>query len=217
MARPPRISTLRASDLADLSPASAERLIRELQLGTGENNAFARETNETLSDYETRIAALEVSGSGVNTPHFKARRTGSAISLPHNTPTTVVCQTEDWDTDAMHDTSSGRITIPTTGHYRVTFSVKYDLGQLDHLVITFVAKNGGSGGGGSDVVYSVRSFYAGTATADYHQTTAEKTEILSLTAGDTLDLKAYQINTGSGTRSVGYATDVTWWEVQRVR
>lgn len=151
--------------------------------------------------------------SGVSTPHFRAHRS-TTLNVPHNTSTVVVCDTETWDTDNIHNAATGRITIPTTGYYRISISAHYTVMTGERLMITYVRKNAGLGTQ-ADLVYKYGHHYT-AAGNPYDQVTETKTDVLYLASGDTLDLTVYQIHTGglAGTLGAGHETA---WEVQRVR
>lgn len=64
-------------------------------------------------------------------------------AVSDSTATTVTFNSEEYDTSSFHDTGSntGRMTVPTTGYYRMTAYVYFDAVQNDVQIIQFL-KNG---------------------------------------------------------------------------
>jgi len=66
-----------------------------------------------------------VAAGGTNTPAFYATRTSNQ-SISNSTTTTVIFDSEDYDTDTAYDTSTGKFTIPSgkAGKYFLSASVR---------------------------------------------------------------------------------------------
>src|SRR5690242_2498740 len=78
----------------------------------------------------------------LNPPAAQARRT-TAQSIPNNTPTVMLFDTEDFDTDTMHSTSvsTSRLTCNTAGTYKVEAYIPFD-GATAGIRDARITKNG---------------------------------------------------------------------------
>lgn len=137
----------------------------------------------------------QVGGGG--TPTFVGARAfaNATQGLANNTVVVLALAGESYDSGTLHDTvtNNSRITVPTTGKYVVT-------GQVGHGSTTGAAQ--------------ARILKNGTATAvnsrgmDANGGNVSVSDIVSCTAGDYLELAAFQ-NSG-GTVNAGSGTDTTF-------
>ena len=156
---------------------------------------------------------LKTDGSGAlsfaNTygPAFKAYRS-SSLSISHNSNTTVVFQTEVFDTDNCYNNSNGVFTPNKAGYYYVHFSMRIDLVSADHL---FQARiNSGSSGAN----------YIGIDQRFNKSSNANNSASVSVLhafngSGDSVFAQAYQ-NSGYTNTILGNLHE-TWFEAHWVR
>jgi len=91
-----------------------------------------------------------VSGiGGVNTPAFQAKLTTVSTAFSEGSLTTLIMNSEDFDTDNAYDTSTGQFTPQTAGKYFCEVFVHADRGgsTMSDLKMAYVQifKNGSSG------------------------------------------------------------------------
>jgi hypothetical protein len=106
----------------------------------------------------------------------------------------ILYNTESFDTDTMHSTSSntGRITINTTGLYQVTANIQfagandylYTQLQIKHSVVGFIAGASTQGNGGA------------------YEPWLNASVLAKCTAGEYLYVTAYQDNTAAASRNI---------------
>lgn len=110
----------------------------------------------------------------------------AAQSVPNATWTTVLFNSEYYDTDAMHDTATNtsRITISTTGIYLLTANILFDIGGTGNRQVDFM-KNG------SGFIY--RGQTTNNISASFFTDVSTST-MMSLTAGDYMEVIVYQTN-----------------------
>lgn len=153
-------------------------------------------------------------GSGSSgTPHLSAARSTN-LTVSYNATTNIPCDTVSFDTDSIYNSSTGDVTIATTGVYRVAFnqrvllpaSVRYQLEAgitVNGTAVTLANQGGLSptsvGGTGYDYV------------------SVGATRPLSLTAGDVLQMILYQVNDSGLSVTVVGDVRYTYIEVQRIR
>lgn len=148
----------------------------DLALGTGSN---------TAARLAIGAAGLLLKSNG--TTATWASPTFSGCRAYHNTTQTVAAavtalslNSEDFDTDGYHDntTNNSRLTVPTTGYYRVTGHVQCGVNGLSLIGLRV---NGSTMVRGTAV--------SGVSNASSKHVT---TQIMALTAGDYVELWAYQ-------------------------
>ena len=98
-----------------------------------------------------------VSGiGGVNTPAFQAKLTTVSTTFSEGSLTTLIMNSEDFDTDNAYDTSNGKFTPQTVGKYFCEVFVHADRGgsTMSDLKMAYVQlfKNGSGGSGYSNRV-----------------------------------------------------------------
>jgi hypothetical protein len=128
--------------------------------------------------------ATQTGVGGTNTPAFHANRT-SAQTIANSTNTTIIFDTESFDTDSAYDTATGIFTVPTgkDGKYVIyaayrwqsTATFSYNL----KLFINTVEFTNASGGNNSS--YNSNLLFV----------------VADLSAGDDLNVTAFQDSGGS--------------------
>lgn len=122
----------------------------------------------------------------------KVNRAGTQ-SISNNTATTVIFNTENWDTDSAHNTSTGVFTVPTGkgGKYLITAVVEF-AGNASGARSLDVLTNG-TGSCNLDFLFSGTASTAGNM--------LNGSTVVSVSAGNTIELQVYQ-NTG-GNLNIG--------------
>lgn len=153
------------------------------------------------------------SSAGISTPHLSAARS-TDLSVSYNTTTTIPCDTESFDTDAIYDSTTGIATIATTGYYRLTFnervllpaSVRYQLeaGFTVNGTAVTLANQGG-----------LSPTSVGGTGYDYVSVGGART--IALTAGDEVRMVLYQVNDSALSVTVIGDVRYTYLEIQRIR
>ncbi len=112
----------------------------------------------------------------------------SAQSIPNGTQTFVTFNTEEFDTDNMHDNSTNnhRIVAPTTGLYIATFNCRWDSSGSGRRFID-IEKNAASAGNGTTLA-RLNNPAAGTSNV----TSMVTTGIVRLQANDYVSVGAFQ-------------------------
>ena len=129
---------------------------------------------------------------GDNTPAFSAYLSSDQGSIADNTMTTIVFQTEYFDTDSAYNTSNGRFTVPSGegGKYWVSFNtLMVASGSAGNAISVQarVLKNGsttvGQAENQSHYVSNIQPLYFGA--------------VVTLSAGDYIEVQGY-VNTSDG-------------------
>lgn len=133
---------------------------------------------------DNAVTSAKVSGIAYNTtttlsnPYkFRAYR-NAAANTGNNAYALVACDTETFDTNNNH--SAGVYTAPVTGYYYFTGQINISMGAENRVTIVALFKNGVQCSTGSDIFGST-----GTNTG------LVVSDLISLTAGDTVDMRAY--------------------------
>jgi hypothetical protein len=131
---------------------------------------------------------------------------GAGVSLTTAVSTLVPFDSESWDTDSMHSTTTNpsRITINTSGQYLVTFYARFPSNATGYRQLNLRLNSGGSSGGGS--TWSTINLAAVNGTSTFVTRTLE----LTCTAGDHYEIFAMQ-NSGA-TLTLDAGTRVTGME-----
>jgi hypothetical protein len=121
----------------------------------------------------------------LNPPGCQVRRT-TAQTIANNTVTAISFDTEDFDTDTMHDPASNptRLTCNTPGRYLVAGSIPYDAGTTGNREAR-ITKNGSDVSGGRNLIPAPGGGGLVVLTPIIE---------VSLVAGDFLELRANQSN-----------------------
>ena len=118
-------------------------------------------------------------------------KSGTAQTIATNALTALTWETENWDTNAFHSTSTNtsRITIPAGlgGLYQVNAMVSFSSGSATGTRDIYLGLNGSS--------YYSSARIAGNAT---HELTLNVSSVMQLVAGDYVEIFVYQ-NSGSST------------------
>ena len=139
---------------------------------------------------------------GTNTPNFHAFL-GSSQDIANNTTTTVVFNTETYDSASAYDASTGIFTVPSgqAGKYFIAASIKqtsatdYDNFQCR---ITVNSKS----------ITSVNS--------NFNQNTVNSSTVYNLSVGDTVKVQTYQ-NSGSDKGVAGNSSeDLSWFTMFKI-
>lgn len=139
----------------------------------------------------TKLVAASDETTGMKWVGFQgcALANSAPQSIPNNTLTAVTFDTENFDTDSFHSTSTNtsRITIPTgmTGKYLLNATMRYGL-AASGIKRTKVYKNG-------NALYDVGE-EANNASV---YTMQSKSYLINLSAGDYLELFAFQNSGGA--------------------
>jgi hypothetical protein len=133
-----------------------------------------------------------------NVPTVKALL-GADQSIPHNTATLCTLASEDWDTDAIHDTvtNNTRLVIKTPGRYLIDASAVFAASSAGTLRYLFIYKNGTS----VKIQTQPQMSTAGTR--------VNTSAILTLAAGDYVEMGVQQ-DTGSPLNIVGTGTNQSY-------
>jgi hypothetical protein len=142
----------------------------------------------TAADLEAGVG--DVLSFLMNPPECQVRR-GTAQSIPNSTVTAIAFDTEDIDNDGMHSTvsSTTRLTIQTTGRYQISGVVAYDVGATGGREARIVRNGSAVAVNGARVINDAPSSGGAEVVVPALQ--------VSLTAGDYLELMAFQSNGGA--------------------
>ncbi|MEU9975085.1 hypothetical protein [Streptomyces sp. NPDC051014] len=126
----------------------------------------------------------------MNPPRCNAYSSG--VSLTSGTSTLITFDSEAWDTDNMHSTTTNtsRVTISTTGQYLVSFYARFPSNATGYRQLNLRLNSGGSSGGGS--TWSTINVAAVNGSSTFVTRTLE----LSCVAGDHYEIFAMQ-NSGA--------------------
>jgi hypothetical protein len=141
----------------------------------------------------------------MNPPRVNAYA-GTSTSLTTGTSTLVTFDSEMWDTDSMHSTTTNnsRILINTSGQYLVSFYARFPSNATGYRQLNFRLNSAGNSGGGS--TWSTINVAAVNGSSTFITRTLE----LTCNAGDYYELFAFQ-NSGA-TLALDTGTRVTGME-----
>lgn len=175
-----------------------------LDVGTSENNVLQINGSGALP----AIDGSNITGLGSSLPYFDVYK-GSSMTPTSNTPTDVVCDWENSDTEGWHDTSTGFFQPDVNGTYLITAQATMDSNgdnQLIHARIWFDQNY-------NTMVMAEDEFGSASSSYASHKTLSI---ILSLTTSDFVNLRVY-VYDSSGNPTV-YGGDEKWlkFHVQRL-
>lgn len=170
----------------DLIAGTGSQTFDNVAVGTNGQVLTADSTTATGLKWATP-AASSFSGSSIY-------RTGSAQNINNGTWTILTFDSEYFDTDSYHSTTTntGRFTIGTTGYYQIGAQLAWSAsssGVRHHRIV----KNGST-----DIVYRV----LGVATPSGSEVSYEINYLASLTSGDYIEFQVYQDSGGTLTADV---------------
>jgi hypothetical protein len=132
-------------------------------------------------------------------------RRSTAQSVPHNTWTAVQWNTEDYDTDAIHDVASSntRLTVPSgVSKVRLLANMRWDDSNSTGYRIAHLRKNGGSFNG----MFEDKRDARGASSCNL------ASPVLLVTGGDYFETFVFQ--TSGGTLSFADQTDRSWFAME---
>lgn len=146
----------------------------------------------------------------MNPPRVSAYNT-TGIVAASGTPTLVTFDTEAWDTDSMHSTTTNtsRILINTSGQYLIHMYARFPNNATGYRQINLRINSGGTSGGGNSVqtvpmaaasgqtTMVVRTMELTCAAGDYYEMFVQQG------SGSSLTLEAGQRVTGMDFRWIG--------------
>jgi hypothetical protein len=161
----------------------------DARLGVGTNGQVLTADSTAATGLKWATASGGASFSGARMWNTTTQNVSTA------TLTSITWDSESYDTNSYHSTSTNtsRITIPTTGYYRMDALVMMDANATGGRFLT-IRKNGTT-----DVAY----YEIGASTQSAVATTMVLSCQLSCTAADYFEVQVYQ--TSGGTRNTYYA------------
>ena len=139
-------------------------------------------------------------GSGVtlnsNTPAFFAELSADQTGIADNTATTIIFDSERYDTDSAYNTSDGKFTVPSgQGGKYFFYSTIYCSSGGNNFNSTFMFFDKNNGTKLNEVYWDISS---GSTTAFSNQASG----VFDLSAGDIIKLQAYADISSGGTWNV---------------
>ena len=161
-------------------------------------------TTSQLADLSVTSGKLASGVLPTNTPAFLAHAT-SGQTLSDSTATTVICETEIYDTDSAYDTTTGKFTCPAgqSGKYIFTlFTFIEHNGSNDYRQIySEFQKNDASIAYGSS-----HQLYDENFSSPMRGRSLSYTLAINLIAGDTVKGRVYQDNSADASRGLEQAS-----------
>jgi len=168
---------------------------------SGQSYELILPTGNVTADKVLKVASVSGSGTtgigqlsfgdagGVNTPSFSARLS-SSLTLNDVTATNIIFQTEFFDVGSCYNNSTGVFTVPSgeDGKYCISTTCEFSdpNGNVSDLHLLMVSTIGGSTN--SDQIARAESTSNGTT---FTRASLSYTTIISLSAGDTINIRAY--------------------------
>jgi len=179
---------------------------------TGHTAETSIATDDTILIHDTSASALRkmtranfVSGvGGVNTPSFSARLS-SSLTIPNLTATNVVFQTEFFDVGSCYNNSTGVFTVPSGegGKYFISTTCEFSDGNGNVSDIHLLMVSTISGSTNSDQIARAESTSNGTL---FTRVSLAYNTIISLSAGDEINIRVYQETNNSSSISLRHGT-----------
>lgn len=151
---------------------------------------------------QVRDAINFLLGSGTNYKPMAQAYNSANISLTSGTSTLMTMNSEQYDTDALHDTGSntGRMNFTLGGLWEVEFYVRFASNATGRRELNLRLNSGGSSSGGTSIHTHTQQTVS-TSTADVYRAIKRR-----FTAGDYVELFALQ-DSGSTINAVGSASN----------
>jgi len=164
----------------DLISATAASTVARLPVGSDTQILVADSTASTGLKWATP-AATGYSGASVYNSAY--------ISIPNNTDTILTFNTENFDTNSYHDTSTNtsRLTVPTTGKYLITANAGFAANATGYRFAKIV-KNGAT------TVSNINTMASPNGTYDTH---INNSVVVSATAADYFEIIVFQNSGGA--------------------
>lgn len=173
-------------------------------VGTAKLVDSAVTTAKLNSSLDLSSKTITLASNMKNTPAFLAHAT-SGQTLTDSTATTVICETEIYDTDSAYDTTTGKFTCPAgqSGKYVFTlFTFIEHNGSNDYRQIySEFQKNDASIAYGSS-----HQLYDENFSSPMRGRSLSYTLAINLTAGDTVKGRVYQDNSADASRGLEQAS-----------
>lgn len=143
-----------------------------------------------------------------------AHRTGSALTIPVSTVSTIVFDSEVIDRASNYDTSTGIFTAPVAGVYLVTASLRLQNNGVSATTMdnAYLSKNNATTSSSTDAVRLSQATESSSINAGSNPFDMTGSHQFSLAANDTLRVKVAMGTGGVGLNLlIGSAFSVTFW------
>jgi hypothetical protein len=174
----PSISNIDAK--GDLLAGTADNTIGRLAVGTNGQVLTADSAETTGMKWATPASGVTFSGVDV-------KRASNNYSIPNATDTTMLWDSEFYDTDSYHSTvtNTSRLTVPTgkTGYYLLVFDIRWD--------------TSGSGRRASKIMKNGTTQVLSGECSNIGFPTINASAVLYLTADDYLEASVFQSSGGA--------------------
>jgi hypothetical protein len=169
----------------------------------GTNNVGLSLGDEKIVDFSTATVSCNAALAAINTAANNSCRVynNANIALPHDTPTVLTFNSEDFDNGTMHATASdsGRITFPLAGVYLVTATLRVVCNDAHDTFSMVFKKNGAA-------TYVGQAGFIADAEGTIPVTC---TTIVTLAANDYLEIEASYENADLDATEVEYVAGVS--------
>jgi hypothetical protein len=174
--------------------------VSNIQTSSGSGTITLGQSGETV-DFSNATTTLN--SAMKNTPAFLAYLADQSIS--DATETTIVCDTEVYDTNSAYDTSTGKFTVPSGEAGKYTFTlftfIEHNNSNDYRQIYSVFQKNDGSVGYGS-----THQLYHENFSNNFRGCSLSYTLTLDLAVGDTVKGKVYQDNAADAARGLEQAS-----------
>jgi hypothetical protein len=159
----------------------------DARLAVGTNGQVLQADSTAATGLKWAAAGTSFSGA------LATKSTTQSVSAATNTLVSFDTETYGFDTASYHDntTNNSRMTVPTTGYYRITAAVSYDGSVLNSYRNVNLLKNGtaiyqsSQGANDIDWMYIPISFVASASAGDYFQLQVYNPPALTIVANNT--------------------------------
>jgi hypothetical protein len=173
----------------DLVPGTGADTFARLAVGTNGQVLTADSAETTGLKWATPASGSSYSGASVYNTAY--------ISIPNNTDTVLTFNTENFDTNSYHDTSTNtsRLTVPAAGKYLITANVGFAANATGYRY-AIIKKNG------STNVCTVNLNYAASGTFDVQ---LSNSVVVNASTSDYFEIQVFQ-NSGGALNGGSVAT-----------